>query len=65
MIQIAYNFNTPVVTTDVGGLAEYVDNGSSGILVKSNSPGELSDVLYKNLNNNCFNQFSNNIKQYK
>ena len=65
VIQIAYNFNTPVVTTDVGGLSEYVDQGNTGILVESKNPKQLSEVLHYNLTNNYFDQFSKNIEQYK
>ena len=65
VIQIAYNFNIPIVTTNVGGLSEYVDDGVTGILVDSNNPKQLSEVLYDNLKNNCFEQFSKNIEQYK
>ena len=60
VIQIAYNFNTPIVTTDVGGLSEYIDNGNTGVLVESKNPIQLSEVLYDNLVNDCFNQFSKN-----
>ncbi len=65
VIQIAYNFDVPIVTTDVGGLAEYIDDGSTGILVEPNNPDELSEVLYKNLSNNSFHKLSANIKEYK
>ena len=65
VIQIAYNFNTPVVTTDVGGLSEYIDDGNTGVLVESKNPIQLSEVLYDNLVNDCFNQFSKNIEDYK
>ena len=65
VIQVAYNFNIPVVTTDVGGLSEYIEEGSTGLLVKSNNPLKLSETLYDNLENDNFNQFSINIKEYK
>ena len=65
VIQIAYNFDIPVVTTDVGGLSEYIDDGSTGILIEANNPEKLSEILYTNLHNNYFEQFSDNIKEYK
>ena len=55
----------PVVTTDVGGLSEYVDDGSTGILVEANNPEKLSEALDYNLKNNYFEEFSKNIKEYK
>ena len=65
VIQIAYNFNIPIITTDVGGLSEYVDDGVTGVLVDSNNPKQLSEVLYNNLKNDYFGEFSENIEQYK
>ena len=65
VIQIAYNFDVPIITTDVGGLSEYIDDGKTGFLVRSNNPSELSEVLYKNIENNHFNELSDNIKEYK
>ena len=65
VLQIAYHFDIPVVTTNVGGLSEYIDDSSTGILIESNNPIKLSEVLYNNLNNNYFEQFPDNIKEYK
>ena len=65
VMQIAYNFDIPVVTTNVGGLSEYIDDGATGILLESNNPLKLSEVLYENFKNNNFGIFSNNIKKYK
>ena len=65
VIQIAYNFDIPVITTTVGGLSEYIDDGSTGILIDPNNPAKLSEVLYKSFKNNRFEYFSNNIKKYK
>lgn len=38
IVQIAYNFDTPVIATDVGGLAEVVIDGVSGIIVQEADP---------------------------
>jgi len=65
VLQIAYNFDIPVITTDVGGLSEYIDDGFSGILVEPNSPLKLSEVLYDNFQNDYFKTLSSNIKEYK
>ena len=65
VLQIAYHFDIPVVTTDVGGLSEYIENNSTGILIESDNPIKLSEILYDNLSNNSFQKLSNNIKEYK
>ena len=54
IIQIAYNFNIPVVVTDVGGLPEYVEKGVSGEIVNVNNPLELANCLAKGLNEGHF-----------
>ena len=49
----------------MGGLSEYIDNGSTGILVESNNPVKLSEILYDNFQDNHFQKISDNIKDYK
>ncbi|HSA99778.1 MAG TPA: glycosyltransferase family 4 protein [Anaerolineales bacterium] len=44
-LQVAYTFGRPVVVTDVGGLADVVENGRSGFLVPANSPEPLAEAL--------------------
>lgn len=43
--QIAYNFDKPVIATDVGGLGEVVVNGKTGFLVPPNDPGALAAAI--------------------
>lgn len=38
IVQIAYNFDVPVIATDVGGLSEVVIDGISGIITKEATP---------------------------
>ncbi len=42
IVQIAFNFNLPVIVTDVGGLAEMVENGETGLVVSLPTPQELA-----------------------
>tara|TARA_B100001250_G_scaffold398728_1_gene407309 strand:+ start:166 stop:1299 length:1134 start_codon:yes stop_codon:yes gene_type:complete len=65
IIQIAYNFDVPIITTNVGGLGEYINDGLTGFLIDSNNPKQLAEVLYDSFNNNCFENLSINIKDYK
>lgn len=41
----------PVVTTDVGGIPDLIDNGDNGILVEPGSPSRLSNEIKNILNN--------------
>ncbi|MFI5263754.1 MAG: glycosyltransferase, partial [Candidatus Kapaibacterium sp.] len=46
IVQIAYNFDLPVIATDVGGLSEVVIDGVSGLITKEATPELLAkDVL--------------------
>ena len=79
ILNVAYGFNKPVIVTDVGGLAEFVDEGKTGFVVEPDSPGSIvegvknflkvkSDVDFvshiNELNKkNSFNQLPEVIKQ--
>ena len=45
IVQIAYSFNKPVITTDVGGLPEVVVHGKSGLVVPSKNSEALSEAV--------------------
>jgi glycosyltransferase involved in cell wall biosynthesis len=45
--QIAYQFNKPVIATDVGGLAEVVVDGVSGVIVEPDRPQQLADAIVR------------------
>ena len=62
--QIAYNFNRPVIVSDVGGLAEIVPNGETGYIVKPGSK-EFAKAIIKFFKEDRFDEFSKNIKIHK
>ena len=43
--QIAFHYGRPVITTDVGGLAEIVPDGEAGLVVPPENPAALADAL--------------------
>jgi len=47
IIQIAYNYDLPVVTTDVGGLPEVVADGRTGFIVPPEDPPGLAAAVVR------------------
>jgi glycosyltransferase involved in cell wall biosynthesis len=43
--QIAYNFDKPIIATDVGGLAETVKDGMTGFVVPPENPHAIADAI--------------------
>ncbi len=43
--QIAYNFNKPIIASNVGGLAETVRDGLTGLVVPPEDPSALADSI--------------------
>ena len=50
VVLTAFAFGCPVVATDVGGLPEYVRDGTSGLVVPANDKKALADALIRCLN---------------
>jgi glycosyltransferase involved in cell wall biosynthesis len=44
---VAYALGLPVITTDVGGLAETVTPGETGVVVPPEDPGSLADAVVR------------------
>ncbi len=47
ILNVAYGFNKPVIVTDVGGLAEFVDEAKTGFVVEPNSPDAIVNGVTK------------------
>ena len=62
IVQIANNFNKPMISTNVGGLGEVIKNGESGYLVEKENPQQLADAILKYYNENKEAEFSENIE---
>jgi glycosyltransferase involved in cell wall biosynthesis len=57
--QIAYYFNKPIITTDVGGLAEFFPDGKVGYVVKPDEK-EIADAILRFYEENKEEEFSKN-----
>ena len=62
ILNVAYGFSKPVLVTDVGGLAEFVDEGRTGFVIKPDSVKEIVNGVKKfyDLKNKV--NFKDNIK---
>ena len=65
IIQIAYNYNKPVITTNVGGLPEGVEEGKTGFIVPAEDPEKLAEAIIDFFEINNPESFSNYIAEYK
>ncbi|MCG6915168.1 glycosyltransferase [bacterium BMS3Abin03] len=63
ILNIAYGFNKPVIVTDVGGLAEFVVDGKTGIIIEPNSTKEIVEGYDKLLNLQKKINFVENIRK--
>jgi len=62
--QIAYHFEKPMLTTDVGGLSEMVPDGKVGFVVSPNVY-KISEALFRFFNENKEEEFSANAANEK
>ncbi|MCC5924483.1 MAG: glycosyltransferase [Crocinitomicaceae bacterium] len=51
IIAIARQFEVPVISTNVGGLSEFIQDQKEGFLVSPNSPSELAKAIEASLKN--------------
>jgi glycosyltransferase involved in cell wall biosynthesis len=62
--QVAYHFNKPMITTNVGGLPEMVPDGLVGYVVQPDTLS-VADAIYAFFNGNKEVEFSENVKKEK
>lgn len=62
--QVAYHFEKPMITTDVGGLAEIVPHGKVGYVIQPDVV-ELANAIVKFFGENKEAEFVNNLKVEK
>ncbi len=61
IIQIAYNYDLPVVTTNVGGLPEVVRDGCTGYIVPPENPEALAGAVTRFFTENKAAEFAANV----
>lgn len=64
IVQIAYNFNKPVIATNVGGLPEVVIYGETGFVVEPSSE-KLAEAIVRFFDLDLGETFSKNIENVK
>lgn len=62
VIQIAYAFRKPVITTDVGGLPEVVEDGRTGYVVPKDSPEAIANAVLRFAHDRAAVDFTANIE---
>jgi glycosyltransferase involved in cell wall biosynthesis len=63
--QIAYNFDTPVIATDVGGLAEVVRDGVTGLVVPPADPRALGSAITRYYREQMESRYVPNVREEK
>jgi glycosyltransferase involved in cell wall biosynthesis len=65
IVQIAFGLGVPVITTDVGGLPEAVDDASTGFVVAAGSAEALADAIVRYYEEECEARFRHEIEQQR
>jgi D-inositol-3-phosphate glycosyltransferase len=65
IVQIAYNFDVPVIATNVGGLAEIVIDGKSGIIADAATPEAIAEAVLRYFHRRMEPQLTDGVKQEK
>tara|TARA_B100001250_G_scaffold403332_1_gene417712 strand:+ start:119 stop:1243 length:1125 start_codon:yes stop_codon:yes gene_type:complete len=63
--QIAYNYDIPIIVSNIKGLAEIVQNGKSGFVFESENYTNLAEILDDNLGTSNFDSMGKFISNYK
>ncbi len=65
IVQIAYNFDLPVIATDVGGLAEIVIDGVCGLIAPQPTPEAVAKEIVNYFDNNLESKLREGVREEK
>ncbi|OGU61634.1 MAG: hypothetical protein A2X64_04920 [Ignavibacteria bacterium GWF2_33_9] len=65
IVSISYQFNLPLIATDVGSLKEMIEPYNAGLMIKEVSSVALSDAIKNYFDNNLKEEFQQNMTVYK
>lgn len=65
IVQLAFNYNKPVITTKVGGLPDSVTNNKTGFIVPPKNPKKLANAIIKFYKQRKEKEFIKHIKKEK
>lgn len=65
VVPVAYQFDVPVIATDVGGLSEVVLDGKTGFLVPPDQPEILARRILQYFQQGCREKFQAEIRSFK
>lgn len=65
IVGIAYHFDLPVIVTNVGGLAEMVEENKTGLIAKQANADAVKEEISKFFENRFKESFITNIETYK
>lgn len=65
IVQIAYNFDLPVIATDVGGLAEIVIDGICGLIAPEPTPEAVATAIVNYFDNNLEAKLRDGVREEK
>jgi len=63
VVQIAFGFRKPVITTSVGGLPEAVSDGETGFVTPPEDPAALAEAIVKYFQESRAEEFAGNIER--
>lgn len=63
ILNVAYGFLKPVVITDVGGLAEFVDKDKTAVIVPPENPEKLAEGVFRFFDLSGSENFTENIRK--